>query len=148
MYLYVCLWSFQTVIAAQCFHWFANAASISEINRILTPLGKFSRYTCLNIWFINESIPSILKVLLKLIKVKSVCCTSYVYKRAWLLINKVLNLIDTLVVVLWSWKFLFFNNCQLCLCQILGYVSVIRAFWVINLVMIKKYMHAKCKNIL
>lgn len=33
--------SIQTVIAAQCFHWFANTASITEINRILTPPGKF-----------------------------------------------------------------------------------------------------------
>lgn len=33
--------SVQTVIAAQCFHWFANTASITEINRILTPSGKF-----------------------------------------------------------------------------------------------------------
>nr|XP_022293120.1 uncharacterized methyltransferase-like C25B8.10 [Crassostrea virginica] len=31
----------KTVVAAQCFHWFANTASINEIHRILTPSGKF-----------------------------------------------------------------------------------------------------------
>ncbi|XP_061177252.1 uncharacterized protein LOC133185985 [Saccostrea echinata] len=31
----------KTVIAAQCFHWFANMTSLDEINRILIPGGKF-----------------------------------------------------------------------------------------------------------
>ncbi|XP_048771859.2 uncharacterized protein LOC125677737 [Ostrea edulis] len=32
--------SVKAVVAAQCFHWFANMTSLNEINRILTPAGK------------------------------------------------------------------------------------------------------------
>ncbi|KAJ7362008.1 hypothetical protein OS493_013094 [Desmophyllum pertusum] len=39
--MYICpSCSVHAVVAAQCFHWFANDKSISEIQRILVPGGK------------------------------------------------------------------------------------------------------------
>ena len=36
--------SFQNIICAQCFHWFANEKSLKEMTRVLVPGGRICKY--------------------------------------------------------------------------------------------------------